>query len=262
MATEDIRIMLVDDHALVRLALGEWLAREAGLAMVGSSGTADVAITMAMECRPDVIVMGTEMPGMICFDAGQMITALCPGVHMIYLSATVSDWLVDQALQAGASGHLTKSDPPEALIRAIRVVFSDGVYFSKRIRSRIADSDHGRGVGRGSRSRAGMLTHRELQVLEYVARAFSKKQIASTLSISVKTVDRHSCNLMRKLDIHDRVELTRFAIREGLVNPDRPGATELLSRWTPSASHRERSERSDRQRQMSGQIGVPAASSG
>ena len=139
MATDDIRIMLIDDHALVRAALREWLRREQGLAVVGTAGAADEAISKAVRCRPDVIIMDTEMPGMICFDAGQTITALCPDVHIIYLSATVSDLIVDRALQAGARGHVTKSDPPETLIRAIREVVAGGVYFSEGVRSRMVN---------------------------------------------------------------------------------------------------------------------------
>ncbi len=93
-----------------------------GPAVVGTAGTADVAVTMARECESDVIVMDTDMPGMICLDAGQMNTTLRPDVQIFYLSATVSDRVVDRALQAGASGFVTKSDHPEMLVRAIRAV--------------------------------------------------------------------------------------------------------------------------------------------
>ena len=178
MSADETRILVVDDHDLVGAALCEWLRREEGLAVVGTAGTADEAISKAVGCRPDVILMDIDMPGMICFDAAQRITTLCPGVRIIYLSAFVSDRLIDQALRAKASGYLAKSDPPETLIRAIREVVSGGAYFSEKVRSRMVNGARGPKLAREPRSRASTLTCRELQILEYLARGLAKKQIA------------------------------------------------------------------------------------
>lgn len=262
MSGSEIKVLVVDNHILVREALCEWLRREEGLAVVGTAAAADAAIARAVECRPDVILMDIDMPGMSCFDAGQRITALRPDIRIVYLSAFVTDRLIDQALQAKAGGYLTTSDPPETLIRAIREVVSGGAYFSEKVRSRIVNGARGPKLAREPRSRASTVTCRELQILEYLARGLAKKQIARILSISVKTVDRHAVNLMAKLDIHDRVELARFAIREGLVGPDGPGAVDMpTSRGDgqPTAARREQSGRFDHQPQVCGQTGAQAA---
>ena len=214
---EPIKVLLVDDHALVRDALRERLAREPGFVVVGSAGSADEAIEKLTACAPDIVLMDIDMPGLICFDAARKITALRPDTRIIFLSAFLHDRYIEQALEVRASGYLSKSEPPEQVVTAIREVAAGGASFSEEVRSRIIVDAGGARLQRESRSRASTLTTREHEILRYIARGLSKKEIASTMGISVKTVDRHSTNLMTKLDIHDRVELARYAIREGLA---------------------------------------------
>jgi len=112
---------------------------------------------------------------------------------------------------------LSKNEPPEKVIDAIRAVASGQCYFSPEVQSRLVIDSDGVHLGHEAKGRAASLTHREMEVLRYIARGMSKKEIAKTMHLSVKTVENHSASIMSRLDIHDRVELTRFAIREGLI---------------------------------------------
>ncbi|MGB2985201.1 MAG: response regulator transcription factor [Phycisphaerae bacterium] len=199
-------------------ALAERLQREPGLAVVGTASTADEAIDKAIECHPDVVLMDIDMPGLICFDAARRITALQPDARIIFLSAFLHDHYIDQALRAKARGYLTKREPPETVVAAILEVASGGAYFSEEIRSRIVVETGGTKLAERSASLISILTTRETETLRYIAKGLAKKEIAATMGVSVKTVDRHATNLMSKLDIHDRVELARFAIREGIAD--------------------------------------------
>ncbi|UCE62194.1 MAG: response regulator transcription factor [Phycisphaerales bacterium] len=213
----DIRILVVDDHTLVRGVLAERLHREPGITVVGSVGTADGAIDRTLESSPDIILMDIDMPGLNCFDATRRIHSLKPDTHVIFVSAFFHDHYIERALRVRASGYLTKTEPPEAVVKAIFEVISGGAYFSPEIRSRIVVGEQGAKLAEESKSRLSILTRREIETLRYIAKGLAKKQIAATMGVSAKTVDSHAANLMSKLGIHDRVELTRFAIREGIA---------------------------------------------
>jgi len=175
------------------------------------------AIDEALAVDPDVILLDIDMPGLDSFDAARRIRALRPEIRIIFVSAFVHDHFIERALQAKASGYLTKSESPEALIAAVREVASGGTCFSPEVRSRIRVCSDGVRLAEAATSRISTLTPREIEVLRYIARGLAKKQIAYTMGVSVKTVDRHAANLMSKLQIHDRVDLARFAIREGVT---------------------------------------------
>jgi DNA-binding NarL/FixJ family response regulator len=211
------KILMVDDHALVRQALCDRLARESALEVVGTASTADEAIVIAAEARPDIVLMDIDMPGMICFDAAQRIASNLPEVRLAFLSAFFHDSYIEQALKVRARGYLTKVEPLDTLVAAIHEIARGGVYFSDEVKSRLVLERDGVKLAGAGQTRASTLTKRELEVLRYIARGLSKKEIASTMHLSVKTIENHCNNLMSKLDIHDRVELTRFAIREGLA---------------------------------------------
>jgi len=212
-----IRVLIVDDHELVRAALRERLQREPNLQVVGEAAMAEEAVDEVARCGPDIVLMDIDMPGMTCFSAAEQINRMRPGTRIIFLSAYFHDRYIEQALAVKARGYLTKRESPAAVVAAILQVMAGGAYFSEEVRSRIVVDQKGAKLASDPKSRASTLTARELEVLRYVAHGLAKKEIAKTMHISVKTVDRHSANLMKKLDIHDRVELTRFAIREGLA---------------------------------------------
>ena len=211
-----ISVLLADDHVLVREMLHERLTRE-GMKIVGLASSGDQVVELAAECIPDVAVLDIDMPGISAFQAAREVRRVSPNTRVIFLSAFVHDSYVDQALAVEASGYLTKSEPPEAIVEAIRRVHRGRSSYSRSVLDRIVVDPAGVRLANGSGSRCGLLTEREREVLGYVAMGLPQKQIARLAGISVKTVQHHITHLMDKLEIHDRVELARFAIREGLV---------------------------------------------
>ena len=213
-----ISIMLVDDHALVREALTRTLHDEPDLKVVGTAGDAGEAIAEVKRLKPDIILMDIDMPGQICFEAAKTIETLSPHSRIIYLSAFFNDRYIEQALAVEASGYVTKSEPPDVLADAIRQIARGRTYYSPDIQSRIIADDEGSPrLAKGKATPISTLTHRELEVLRYVGRGMTKQQIAETMYVSVHTAHRHIANVMAKLDIHDRTDLARYAIREGLA---------------------------------------------
>lgn len=215
--SDPISLLLVDDHTLMRKMLEDRIASEPGMQVVGTAADADAAVAQAIRQRPDVILMDIDMPGLICFDAARTIQSLCPETCIIFLSAFFNDRYIEQALAVEAAGYLTKTEPPESVIAAIRAAAAGKSYFSPEVQARIVVDSDGTRLAQTRRSRASTLSDRELEVLRYLARGMSKKQIAQTMHISAKTVNNHTSHLMDKVDIHDRVELSRFASREGLA---------------------------------------------
>ncbi len=211
-----IKVLVVDDHALVRGALCARLARESRIEIVENAGSADEAIDKALACRPHVVLMDIDMPGLVCFDGARRIVSLLPETRVIFLSGFLHDHYIEQALSVNAAGYLTKCEPPSAVIDAICAVADGETWYSEDVRARIVDGrvDHPQ---LGLRSLTSTLTPREVEILRYIALGHAKKEIAPIMGISVRTVDRHACNLMAKLGIHDRVELARYAIREGIA---------------------------------------------
>jgi DNA-binding NarL/FixJ family response regulator len=213
-----ISILVVDDHSMVRSMLRGRLESEPDMKVVGGVGSADEAVTTAMQLKPDIVLMDIDMPGMTCFDAARIITQQNPQTRVVFLSAFVHDRYIEQAIEVGAWGYVAKTQPDDSLVTAVRNVAAGEAYFSPEIQARIVVGDRGPRLSQGKCSRTSTLTQRELEVLRYLAKGMSKKEVAQTVHISVNTVNRHTSSLMNKLNIHDRVELTRFAIREGLAD--------------------------------------------
>lgn len=213
-----IRVLAVDDHAMVRETLCDRLRREADIQVAGSAGTAEEAIDKLVTCTPDVVLMDIDMPGLICFDAVQTMYSLRPSLMVVFLSAFVHEHYIQQALAVNAAGYITKDESPETVVAAIREVAKGGRYYSPDVRARLVIDGTDARLATVLESPASALTSREAEVLRYIARGLSKKEISRVMHISVKTVERHATNLMTKLNIHDRVELTRFAVREGLAD--------------------------------------------
>lgn len=217
MRKDSISILIVDDHEVVRFLLRDRLQLEPDLKIVGHAGDADAAISQALATQPDVILMDIDMPGLSCFDAVSRIAAACPNTRVIFLTAFIKDRYIEDAFAVRAWGYVTKSEAAESIIQAIRSVADGVAYFSPAVRARIVVGPDGASLARGPKTVSALLTPREREVLCYLARGMSKKDVAETMSLSVKTIDFHCSHLMEKLKIHDRVELTRFAIREGYV---------------------------------------------
>jgi len=215
----DTRILIVDDHALVRAMLAERLKREQGFVIVGQAETADLAIEMVVKHEPHIVLMDIDMPGMISFEAVREIRRRRPKTKVLFLSAYTHDRYIAEALQVKAVGYVTKREPPEQLVKALHEVRTGGSYYSEEVRNRIVvDASEAWLLGHGH-TRDARLTPREKETLRYIARGLSKREIAEQMHISVKTVGHHTARIMEVLGIHDRVELARYAFREGLADP-------------------------------------------
>jgi DNA-binding NarL/FixJ family response regulator len=212
-----ITVLMADDQPIVRQPLANWLRQTGDIKVIGEVGSADEAVTAAIRDRPDIVLMDIDMPGLLAFDAVRTIKTRCPRTRVIVLSGFFNDKYIEDALAAEASGYVTKGESPEAVVAAIRSVAGGGAYFSPQVQERLVVGADGVHLASDGATRASTLTSRELEVLRYIARGLSKKDIAGIMHLSVKTVDNHSTSLMSKLDIHDRVELALYAIREGLA---------------------------------------------
>lgn len=213
---ERTTVVLVDDHALVRDMLYELLSRE-GMEVVERVSSAERAVELVTADPPDVVVFDIDMPGISAFVAAREVQKVSPSTRVIFLSAFVHDSYIEQALEVGASGYLTKADPPQAIVDGIRRVSEGGTCFSTAVLDRMVIDSAGARLAHGNGSRLALLTDREREMLSYIARGSSQRQVARIAGISIKTVQHHITSVMDKLEIHDRVELTLFAIREGLV---------------------------------------------
>ena len=163
--------------------------------------------------------MDIDMPGLSCFEAARTIKARFPDTQIVLLSSYLHDHFIEQALTIGVSGYVVKNDTLGGVVQAILCAASGKKYFSPEVRSRLVFKAGSTCPDSGLKTLLSKLSCRKLEVLRHLARGMSKKEIAHTIHFSPHTVDKHASNLMNKLDIHDRVELSRFAIREGLVQP-------------------------------------------
>lgn len=218
--TGKTKVLLVDDHVIVRDSLARRLEDEPDLEVPHTAGDADEGLALAEANGFDVIVMDINMPGMSCFEAAKRLQTSHPDLPLVFLSAYWNDAFIEQAQGVGAVGLLSKSDEPDLLINAIRTVVDGGVFLSDEVRGRF-ESDSGEAPDE-SKTKLSTLTPREVDVLRWVGMGQSRKQMASQLGISENTVAVHTNRIMRKLDIHDRVGLARFAIKIGLSPLDEP----------------------------------------
>ncbi len=214
-----ISVLLADDHTLVREMLVERLDSEADIEVVASVSDAGEALQAAIEKQPQVLLLDIDMPGRSPFEVAAEIRKSLPSSRVIFLSAHMNDQYIEQALECEAAGYLTKDEPTARLIDAIRAVARGSTHFSSAVSERIVIDEHGAHLSRDHLTRLKLLTQRELEVLGHLAQGLPKKTIARLMGISVKTVEKHCDHVMEKLDIHDRVQLARFAIREGLSQP-------------------------------------------
>jgi DNA-binding NarL/FixJ family response regulator len=215
---KQITVLVADDHALIRSALVAVLGATEDIRVVGECANAADAVEMAHKLSPSVVILDVEMPGIDAFHAASHIRQLRPNTAIMFLTASDHDRFIEQAIKVGALGYVVKNDDPDSIPLAIRAIARGEQYFSpsaaERVRGSAADMRKGKVVG----TRGNELSEREVEVLRYVGKGFAKKQIAEMLGISVKTVDKHVTSVMEKLDIHDRVELALYAVREGFIN--------------------------------------------
>lgn len=214
-----IRVLCVDDHAFLVEGLRARLAVEDDMEFVGHLPSAIDLGERVAQSKADIVLLDIEMPGPDAFEAIGDLRRRFPEVRTILLSAHIRDQYVDRAYRSGAWGYLSKGDSPDSVIDGIRRVTRGELAFSAEVLTRaVGNGPKRREGGRkgADRSRLGLLTDRERTILRMIARGLSRTRIARELCRSPMTVDNHRKSIMRKLGIHDRGELVRYAINEGL----------------------------------------------
>jgi two-component system, NarL family, response regulator LiaR len=212
-----IRVLLVDDHAVVREGLRNFLALQDGLEIVGEASDGAEAIEQAQRLEPDVILMDLVMPGLDGIGAMRQLRVRAPGSRVIVLTSFLEDERVLPAIQAGAAGYLLKNVEPAELARAIRAAHAGEAIIDPTAAARLVQA-----IADDARPRIEepeRLTRRERDVLELIARGRSNKRIALELGISEKTVKTHVGHLLAKLGVSDRTQAALMAVEEGLVSP-------------------------------------------
>jgi DNA-binding NarL/FixJ family response regulator len=218
---EQIKIMLVDDHNLVREGFSRMLELEEEFLVVGQAASADDALIKARQLRPDIILMDIKLPGINGIEATRMIKAELPDTEVIVLSMYDEEEYVRESVKAGATGYVLKDISQDELIRNIKVVHSGGSYIqpslARKVLQDLASMGKVKGQASARESAIKDLSEREVEVLQHVADGKSNKEVATALTISEKTVKAHLRSIFRKLEVGDRAQAVATAMRRGLV---------------------------------------------
>jgi two-component system response regulator NreC len=212
-----IRILLAEDHLLVREGLKLLIDNQIDMETVGEASDGRAAVDLAVELKPDVVILDVSMPRMNGLEATEALKHACPEAKVLTLTRHLDVGFVQGLLGAGASGYVVKQSAPAELLGAIRAVAAGGRYLDPAIAGKIIDK-FARSHTRSAVEFRDELSERETEVLRLIARGYSNKEIATRLEISVKTVEAHKANSMRKLDIRSRIDLVRYAVLKGWLN--------------------------------------------
>ena len=209
------RIILADDHQIIRQGLRSLINRQGGMEVVAEADDGRQAVQLALELDPTIIIMDVSMPNLNGVEATRQILRERPNVKVVALSMHADREYIDRMLEAGACGYMLKDCAFEELAEAIRTVLSGRRFLSARAAAAVAE-----GLDRSARARAPVasLTPREREVLQLIAEGRSTKQAAAELGISVKTIETHRHNIMEKLAVHSVAELTKYALRQGITD--------------------------------------------
>jgi DNA-binding NarL/FixJ family response regulator len=210
-----VRILVADDHGIVRAGIKLLLERQAGLEVVAEAADGAEAVTEALATRPDLCILDVGMPMLTGLQAAREIRAQLPHARVLMLSMHDDEHYLYEALRAGASGYVLKREADQDLVGAVRAVGRDEAFLTNAAERSIIR----RWMSDGADGPAIPLTPREEEVVKLVAEAHTNAQIAEILHLSEKTVESHRANLLRKLGMRDRVQLVRYAIRRGLIEP-------------------------------------------
>jgi DNA-binding NarL/FixJ family response regulator len=221
-----IRVLLVDDHALVRAGFRMLLQQMAGVHIVGEGSDSRTVLQLIKTSRPDVVIMDLTVPGLTELEATRQVTRVFPKVRVLILSVYTAEDYVIQALRAGAAGYLLKDARPTELEIAVQAVARGDTYLSAAVSKtvvtdylyRLGGKDGG---GDGAINPAALLTPRQREILQLIAEGRTTKEIAVTLQITENTAETHRRRLMERLGVHDVAGLVRSALRLGVVPPDR-----------------------------------------
>jgi len=211
--TGKIRVLLADDHTLIRQGLRALLEKEADIKVIGEARNGREAVHLVLALKPDVVIMDISMPRLNGFEATQRIKRVSPGTRVVALSVHGEEHHVRALLQAGARGYVVKEAPFSELLAAVRAVFAGGCYLHPAVSGWVVD-----GYLDGSKPPDGddLLTPREREVLQLVSEGYTNRLIAAELRLSIKTVEAHRARIMTKLKIHNAAGLTRYAMSRGM----------------------------------------------
>jgi two-component system response regulator NreC len=212
-----IRVFLTDDHTLFRQGIKTLISAEPDMEVVGEASNGSDAIVKAAETRPDVILMDIGMAGLSSFEATRQVRKNRPETKVLFLTMYDDEDYLVECMEVGAGGYVLKDSPAAQLVSAIRDVNRGGSYLSPRMLAQLVDDFRTRIKSTTRLPRFATLTTREKEVLKVLAEGNSVKEIASSLNLSVKTVEAHKFNLMRKLDIHNKAQLVQYAIQKKII---------------------------------------------
>jgi two-component system nitrate/nitrite response regulator NarL len=216
-AKTKIKVLVVDDHPVVRKGLQSCLAKHDHIKVVGEASDGDEAMRKSRELSPDLILMDISMPKMNGLAVTELLRKEAPRTKVLVLSVHSNKEYIFRVIQAGAHGYVSKEAPPDELLRAIESVFEGEPFFSEDIARAALNQFVATG---GKKEPFAQLTTRERQVLVLIAEGQSNKEIANKLGIGVRTIETHRERIMRRLDIHSVAGLTKFAIANGMVSLD------------------------------------------
>jgi two-component system response regulator NreC len=207
---------------LFRQGIRTLLSAESDIDVVGEAANAAEAVTLTQQLRPDVVLMDIGMPGQSSFEAAREIRRDRPETRVMFLSMYDDEDYLAECVEIGAGGYVLKDSPADQLLMAIREVHRGGSYLSPRLLARLVDGFRMHGHGGAGQSPFRTLTKREREILKMLAEGRSVKEIATTFELSVKTVEAHKFNLMRKLDIHNKAQLVQYAIQKKVIRLPEP----------------------------------------
>lgn len=219
MTTKPIRVVLVDDHQVLLGSLRDRINAEPDMDVVGTASNCDDGLRVILETRPDLAVFDIDLPGRGSFDLADELSTRQRETKVAFLTGFVSDVFISQAMQLNAAGYILKTEPPEKLVDFIRRIGAGEQCFSPEVQERLQYDPSAKKYYIHTSNELAGLTPRQLEVLRHLAQGHSVKEIARRMHLSQKSVDSHKYRIMNKLGIHDRVELARYAIREGLSRP-------------------------------------------
>lgn len=211
------KIILADDHTLFRQGMTTLISAEADMQVVGEAATGAEAVEKASTLNPDVVLMDIGMPGLSSFEATRLVKKNRPETKVLFLTMYDDDDYLVEGMEVGASGYILKDSPAQQVVAAIRDVCRGGSYLSPRMLSQLVDDFRTRKKSPTRLPRSATLTTREREVLKVLAEGSSVKEIAGDLNLSVKTIEAHKFNLMRKLDIHNKAQLVQYAIQKKII---------------------------------------------
>jgi two-component system response regulator NreC len=215
----NIKVLIADDHTILRQGIKALLDNQAGIEVIGEAKDGREALALVERLLPDVILMDIGMPGLNGLEATRRIKKKFPGIKVLVLTMYTNEEYVFQILNAGANGYLVKETAFQDLISAIKAVYRDEAFMSPSISKKVINR-YTQGVCKTNDTTCDILTTREREILQLIAEGSSSKKIAEALFISPKTVETHRTHIMDKLNIHNRTDLVKYAIRTGIVDID------------------------------------------